>query len=294
MNFKARKSDWQIIDQVTSFPFAAICRREKTNAFNVFGLCKVSCFGHLDQVVGIHLPKSALFKWEEKSGPEWLANQWIRKTVFRPQAKPLWTFGDTITSTLRGHSIWLLGNNKTAKSYVVTLVGLAGSESLGWSSNFGPTADRHSPFQSQDTLNLSAPTAGSNDLILSDRIKAHSGLCSAKDADRSMGARESGNAERKSWSNLDQVITTPSRQNALCRQSWLRKVTRNQAFVISSAAINGLLFVTPLASLAQTTTIYGTGGASNAYSGGTINFADTVILNDGASVTGDIIDNGTL
>jgi hypothetical protein len=45
---------------------------------------------------------------------------------------------------------------------------------------------------------------------------------------------------------------------------------------------------------AQTTTTYGSGGSSNTFTGGTINPGDTVLLNDGADVTGDITANGTL
>jgi len=45
---------------------------------------------------------------------------------------------------------------------------------------------------------------------------------------------------------------------------------------------------------AQTTTIYGTGGSSNTYTGGTIIPGDTVLLNDGATVTGNITADGTL
>ena len=42
------------------------------------------------------------------------------------------------------------------------------------------------------------------------------------------------------------------------------------------------------------TTTYGNGGSSNTYTGGGIIPGDTVLLNDGATVTGDITDNGTL
>ncbi len=45
---------------------------------------------------------------------------------------------------------------------------------------------------------------------------------------------------------------------------------------------------------AQTTTTYGSGGSSNTFTGGTISPGDTVRLNDGASVTGNITANGTL
>jgi T5SS/PEP-CTERM-associated repeat protein/autotransporter-associated beta strand protein len=45
---------------------------------------------------------------------------------------------------------------------------------------------------------------------------------------------------------------------------------------------------------AQTTTTYGSGGSSNTFTGGTINPGDTVLLNDGASVTGNVTANGTL
>ena len=45
---------------------------------------------------------------------------------------------------------------------------------------------------------------------------------------------------------------------------------------------------------AQTTTTYGTGGSSNTFTGGTIAPGDTVLLNDGASVTGNVTANGTL
>ena len=50
-----------------------------------------------------------------------------------------------------------------------------------------------------------------------------------------------------------------------------------------------------LASAASaTTTTYGTGQASTAYEGGTINAGDTVQLDDGATVSGGIVNNGTL
>ena len=45
---------------------------------------------------------------------------------------------------------------------------------------------------------------------------------------------------------------------------------------------------------AQTVTTYGSGGSSNTFTGGTIIPGDTVLLNDGATVTGDITANGTL
>ena len=45
---------------------------------------------------------------------------------------------------------------------------------------------------------------------------------------------------------------------------------------------------------AQTTTTYGSGGSSNIFTGGTINPGDTVLLNNGATVTGNVTDNGTL
>jgi len=44
---------------------------------------------------------------------------------------------------------------------------------------------------------------------------------------------------------------------------------------------------------AQTVTTYGSGGSSNTFTGGTINPGDTVLLNDGASVTGNITADGT-
>ena len=45
---------------------------------------------------------------------------------------------------------------------------------------------------------------------------------------------------------------------------------------------------------AQTTTTYGSGGSSNTFTGGTIAPGDTVLLNDGATVTGNVTSNGTL
>ncbi len=45
---------------------------------------------------------------------------------------------------------------------------------------------------------------------------------------------------------------------------------------------------------AQTTTTYGSGGSSNTFTGGTINPGDTVLLNNGATVTGNVTANGTL
>jgi autotransporter-associated beta strand protein/T5SS/PEP-CTERM-associated repeat protein len=45
---------------------------------------------------------------------------------------------------------------------------------------------------------------------------------------------------------------------------------------------------------AQSTTTYGSGGSSNTFTGGTISPGDTVLLNDGATVTGDVTADGTL
>jgi len=45
---------------------------------------------------------------------------------------------------------------------------------------------------------------------------------------------------------------------------------------------------------AQTTTTYGSGGSSNTFTGDTINPGDTVLLNNGATVTGNVTANGTL
>ena len=45
---------------------------------------------------------------------------------------------------------------------------------------------------------------------------------------------------------------------------------------------------------AQSTTTYGSGGSSNTFTGGTIAPGDTVLLNDGATVTGDVTADGTL
>jgi len=64
--------------------------------------------------------------------------------------------------------------------------------------------------------------------------------------------------------------------------------------VVFSFGVVACLFGGASSVRAQTTTIYGTGGSSNTYTGGTINPEDTVILNDGASVTGDITANGSL
>jgi len=51
------------------------------------------------------------------------------------------------------------------------------------------------------------------------------------------------------------------------------------------------LLASASAAVAATTTY---DGSTTSYAGGTIDPGDTVLLNDGAAVTGDVIDNGTL
>jgi len=158
-----------------------------------------------------------------------------------------------------------------------------GSPGLGQSA-FNSTSPRkiraqqafHRPAQNRTALTLSAPIAGSGNLIL---------------AARSPSAAASQRAQV-------QAQTRPARQKPIYRHSWLRTVTKSPAFALSSAAINGLMLVSPLVSLAETTTIYGTGSnpPNNVYTGGIINPGDTVILNDSATVSGStpITANGTL
>ena len=130
------------------------------------------------------------------------------------------------------------------------------------------------PAQNRTALTLSAPIAGSGDLILAARnpSRATNPLAQAK------------------------APTRPARQNVVVRRSWLRTATKSPAFALSSAAINGLMLMSPLVSFAETTT-YGTDSSSGTpYTGGIINSGDTVILNDGATVSGatPITADGTL
>jgi len=130
------------------------------------------------------------------------------------------------------------------------------------------------PAQNRTALTLSAPIAGSGDLILAARRP-----CPAT------GQRVQVQAQ-----------TSPARQKPIYRHSWFRSATKSPAFALSSAAINGLMLVSPLVSFAETTT-YGTGSSSGTtYTGGIISSGDTVILNDGATVSGatPITANGTL
>jgi len=124
------------------------------------------------------------------------------------------------------------------------------------------------PAQNRTALTLSAPIAGSGNLILA--------------------ARRSSPAPNQRVQARTQ--TRPARQKPIYRHSWLRTATKSPAFALSSAAINGLMLVSPLVSFAQTTAIYGTGSnlvpPSNIYTSGTINSGVTVILNDGATVSG--------
>jgi len=135
-------------------------------------------------------------------------------------------------------------------------------------------ATLHQPALGGTALTLSAPIAGSGNLILAARnpSRATTPLAQAK------------------------APTRPARQKPIYRHSWLRTATKSPAFALSSAAINGLMLVSPLVSLAQTTTIYGTGSnpPNNVYTGGIINLGDTVILNDSAIVTNDNTANGII
>ncbi len=70
-------------------------------------------------------------------------------------------------------------------------------------------------------------------------------------------------------------------------------VVRMPRVVFSIGVVAYLLGGAPSAR-AQSTTTYGSGGSSNTFTGGTISPGDTVLLNDGATVTGNITDNGTL
>ena len=135
-------------------------------------------------------------------------------------------------------------------------------------------ATLHQPALGGTALTLSAPIAGSGNLILAARnpSRATTPLAQAK------------------------AQTRPARQKPIYRHSWLRTATKSPAFALSSAAINGLMLLSPLVSFAETTT-YGTGSSSGTtYTGGIINSGDTVTLNDGATVSGatPITANGTL
>ena len=132
----------------------------------------------------------------------------------------------------------------------------------------------HQPAPGGTALTLSAPIAGAGNLILAagNPSRATKPLAQAK------------------------APTRPARQNVVVRHSWLRTATKSPAFALSSAAINGLMLVSPLVSLAQTTT-YGDGGSSNIYpTPATINSGNTVILNNNATVdpAGSVTANGTL
>jgi autotransporter-associated beta strand protein/T5SS/PEP-CTERM-associated repeat protein len=70
-------------------------------------------------------------------------------------------------------------------------------------------------------------------------------------------------------------------------------VARMSRVVFSIGVVAYLLGGAPSAR-AQSTTTYGSGGSSNTFTGGTISPGDTVLLNDGASVTGAVTANGTL
>jgi autotransporter-associated beta strand protein/T5SS/PEP-CTERM-associated repeat protein len=70
-------------------------------------------------------------------------------------------------------------------------------------------------------------------------------------------------------------------------------VARMSRVVFSIGALAYLLGGAPSAR-AQSTTTYGSGGSSNTFTGGTIAPGDTVLLNDGASVTGAVTADGTL
>ena len=70
-------------------------------------------------------------------------------------------------------------------------------------------------------------------------------------------------------------------------------VARMSRVVFSIGVVACLLGGAPSAH-AQSTTTYGSGGSSNTFAGGTISPGDTVLLNDGASVTGAVTDDGTL
>jgi len=135
-------------------------------------------------------------------------------------------------------------------------------------------ATLHQPALGGTALTLSAPIAGSGNLILA-----------ARRSSPAPSQRVQARAQAR-----------PARQKPIYRHSWLRTATKSPAFALSSAAINGLMLVSPLVSLAQTTTIYGTGSnpPNNVYTGGIINLGDTVILNDSAIVTNDNTANGII
>ena len=126
----------------------------------------------------------------------------------------------------------------------------------------------------QITLYHSDPTIQSDDLILGARRPSS---VSSQPAD----------AQEQTRSTFEMVVAL---------RGWLRATTKSPAFALSSAAINGLMLLSPLVSLADTTT-YGTDSSSGTtYTGGSINSGDTVILNNGATVSGadPITANGTL
>jgi autotransporter-associated beta strand protein/T5SS/PEP-CTERM-associated repeat protein len=64
--------------------------------------------------------------------------------------------------------------------------------------------------------------------------------------------------------------------------------------VVFSIGVVACLFGGAPSARAQSTTTYGSGGSSNTFTGGTISPGDTVLLNDGATVTGDVTADGTL
>ena len=189
---------------------------------------------------------------------------------------------------------------------------LAPSTTSPWPSERRTSKDGQPSALGQTALTLSAPSPGSSNLILANRSRNTATSLLAKrspnrghlpwanphgrTADLAMGAMSTSNTGSSGGALQSPSKTRPAQQKQVYRQSWLSKASRSPAFAISSAAINGLMLVSPLVSLAQTTTIYGTGGSSNTYTPGTISTGDTVILNDGANVgsSGTITANGTL
>ena len=84
----------------------------------------------------------------------------------------------------------------------------------------------HQPAPGGTALTLSAPIAGAGNLILAARnpSRATNPLAQAK------------------------APTRAARQKVVVRHSWLRTATKSPAFALSSAAINGLMLVSPLVS----------------------------------------------
>ena len=137
-------------------------------------------------------------------------------------------------------------------------------------------------------LTLSAPVSGASNLILAERTSRMAIASQTLSANGATQPALNSTIHQQQSNNPIGDLKTASRPTRR------RKGTRGSALAISSAAINCLMAVSPLLSLAQTTTSYGTGESSTIYSGGTINPGDTVILNNGASVTGNTTINGTL